>query len=88
MGQQDTTHGILDDGEFDGKDEEVIPGLESFNMRLRQEGLLRRIARKTTAGREGQGDSGQRIESPGPGEFPPPPHSSRGHEDISEPDHN
>ena len=87
LGQQDTTHDVLDDGEFDGKDEEVIPGLESFNMRLRQEGVLRRrIARKTTAGRQGQGDLGQRIESPGPGELPSPPHSPHDHEDISRPD--
>jgi hypothetical protein len=86
---QDAAYDVLDDTHFNGDlDEDVIPAEESFNMRLRQEGALRRrMTRKMTMGQHQDQESlwvdlGQQIGSPtliltpGPGEFASPPTAS------------
>ena len=94
--RQDTSYDVLDDTHFNGDlDEEVNPTEESFNRRLRQEGVLRRkMTKKMTMAQQPNqehlwADLGQQIGSPAltlvptPGEFPSPPGSSDGHDDVS-----
>ena len=88
---QDTTYDVLDDTHFNGDlDEDVLPAEESFNRRLRQEGVLRRKVTRMMMEHAHDRESlwedlGQQVGSPtsiptpGIGEFSPPPTPSDSH---------